>query len=99
MASRAGPVTVVPPAVLPVGRPSDARPLPALASGRRIVSVGPLTARRRPEALVRALDRHPPDTHLVLLGEGPRRLEVDREVRRLGLDGRVHVVGRPPGRS
>lgn len=85
-------VSVVPPAVLPVVRPSTTRPLEQLAPGRRVVSVGPLTARRRPEALVRALELQPPDTHLLLLGTGPRRLEVDREVRRLGLDGRVHVL-------
>lgn len=85
-------VEVVPPAVLPVTEPAAVRPLADLARGRRIVSVGPLTARRRPDALVRALDLQPPDTHLLLLGTGPRRFEVDREVRRLGLDGRVHVV-------
>lgn len=84
-------VAVVPPAVLPVTSAGDV-PLPGLGAGRRIVSVGPLTARRRPAALVRALALQPPDTHLLLLGSGPRRLEVDQEVRHLGLGGRVHVL-------
>lgn len=88
----AGRVEVVPPAVLPVTESSDAPPLPHLGAGRRIVSVGPLTARRRADALVHALALQPPDTHLLLLGGGPQRLQVDREVRRLGLDGRVHVL-------
>lgn len=85
-------VAVVPPAVLPVAPPSRARPGTAPADARWVVSVGPLTARRRPEALVAALALQPPGTHLLLLGTGPRRLEVDRTAQRLGLTNRVHVV-------
>lgn len=85
-------VAVVPPAAFPVTGARAARPLDHVATGRRIVSVGPLTARRRPEALVHALAMQPPDTHLVLLGTGPQRVAVDRATHELGLADRVHVV-------
>lgn len=93
-AAAAREVAVVPPASLPVATAAAERPLDGLAPGRRVVSVGPLTLRRQPEALVRALSLQPPDTQLLLLGDGPRRAAVDREVRDRGLDGRVHVVPR-----
>ena len=76
----------------PVTSPVDLRDLPPSDGGRMIVSVGPLTARRRPEALVEALAVQPPDAELVLVGTGPRRAEVLRTSDRLGLRDRVRIV-------
>jgi glycosyltransferase involved in cell wall biosynthesis len=76
------------PSDLPIASP---RPLPS-RQGRRLVSVGPLVARRRCTALVEVLDTLPSDVHLVLIGTGPDRLAIDRVARRLGVAGRVAVL-------
>jgi len=43
------------------------------------------------EAIVRL-----PDTHLLIVGDGPSREEVERRAAALGVDGRVTVTGRVP---
>ena len=77
-----------PPAGLPA---TSARPLPD-RPGRRLVSLGPLVARRRCTALVEVLATLPSDVQLVLIGTGPDRLAIDRIARRLGVADRVAVV-------
>ncbi len=76
----------------PLAVPIDLSDVPPPEGGRVIVSVGPLTARRRPEALVQALAVQPPDAELVLVGSGPRHAEVRRTAERLGVRERVRVV-------
>jgi glycosyltransferase involved in cell wall biosynthesis len=59
-------------------------------------SVGRLSLQKAPLDLVRAFDvlaRVRPDAHLLVLGDGPLRAEVEREVERLNLRGRVHLPG------
>lgn len=76
----------------PAGLPaSPTRPLPD-RHGRRLVSVGPLVARRRSSALVEMLATLPGDVHLILIGTGPDRLTIDRAARRLGVGDRVAVI-------
>lgn len=77
-----------PPAHLPA---TSVRPLPD-RPGRRLVSLGPLVARRRSTALVEVLATLPADVHLVLIGTGPDRLAIDRVARRLGVADRVAVL-------
>lgn len=77
-----------PPMHLPA---TTVRPLPE-RPGRRLVSLGPLVARRRSTALVEVLATLPSDVHLVLIGTGPDRLAIDRVARRLGVADRVAVL-------
>ena len=59
-------------------------------------SVGRLSRQKAPLDLVDAFARvaagHP-DAHLVLVGDGPDREDVERAVARAGLGGRVHLLG------
>lgn len=87
-------VEVVPPAVLPAPVALPRGPERAERAGDgalRIVSVGPLTARRRPAALIRAVAALD-DAHLALVGTGPQRAELDRLATALGISDRVEVV-------
>ena len=84
------------PAQLPLAHglpPSPARPAPWLW-GRRVVVVGPLVCERvRP--LVESLAAQPPDTDLVLLGDGPDGDRIAEIADGLVLGHRVHVDPRP----
>lgn len=87
-------VLVMPDAATPVPAglsTHPARPLPE-RDGRRLVSLGPLVARRRSTALIEVLATLPGDVHLVLIGTGPDRLAIDRAARRLGVADRVAVL-------
>lgn len=67
-------------------------PAPALVVG----SVGRLSEQKAPLDLVRAfahLARVRDDAHLLMVGDGPLRDEVERRVAELGLAGRVHLTG------
>ena len=65
-----------------------------------IVSVMRLAQRKRPIPLVRMLDRvrtQVPEhisVRAVLVGDGPRRSDVERALARRGMDGWVHLAGR-----
>ncbi len=59
-------------------------------------TVGHLRAEKNPVRAVVALSRLPADcrgVHLLVLGDGPERPSVEEAVKRLGLAGRVHLVG------
>ena len=61
-----------------------------------IGAVGSLTVRKRHRQLLRAMAellKVRPDAHLVLMGEGSLRSELEAEVRRLGIEQRVHLPG------
>lgn len=64
-------------------------------SGRVILSVGRLVAQKDHATLLRAVARLPADrvTHLVLLGEGPLRPELEALGRELGIAERLHMPG------
>jgi glycosyltransferase involved in cell wall biosynthesis len=67
------------------------------ADGLRLLSLGRLEARKRPELAVATLDRLIGDGHpasLVVAGEGPIRADLEARVQALGIADRVRFVGR-----
>ncbi|WP_369811064.1 glycosyltransferase family 4 protein [Quadrisphaera sp. DSM 44207] len=75
-----------------------------LGLGRRpvVVCVSRVVARKGQDVLVRALPRvlsRAPDAVLLLVGDGPHRPAVEREVRRLGLERHVVLTGRVPAQE
>lgn len=68
-----------------------------LAGRRVLVCVSRMVARKGQDVLVRALPQirlRVPDAALLLVGEGPHRARVEREVDRLGLREHVVIAGR-----
>jgi len=78
----------------PAGRLRERLGLP---SGTPLIgAVGSLTVRKRHRQLLHAMAQlleERPDAHLVLMGEGNLRAELEAEARRLAIDGRVHMPG------
>lgn len=61
-----------------------------------IVTIGSLTEQKNHDLLLRAFAtvvEAQPDWHLVLVGDGPLRSEIQRTARRLGIEDRVHLMG------
>jgi glycosyltransferase involved in cell wall biosynthesis len=58
-----------------------------------LLSVGSLVPRKRHEFLLRAMERVPAGTHLVLVGDGPLRETLRQQSRSMGIADRVHVLG------
>ena len=59
-------------------------------------AVGSLTSRKRHQHLLQAmaaLVATMPETHLVIMGEGPLRPQLEADARQLGIAGRVHLPG------
>jgi CDP-glycerol glycerophosphotransferase (TagB/SpsB family)/glycosyltransferase involved in cell wall biosynthesis len=79
--------------------PQWAHELHAHRGTKWFVSVGRFSREKNQARMLRAFasiaTRHP-ETRLLLVGYGPLRDDLDREVRRLGLTGRAHVVGPYP---
>ncbi|CAM3784560.1 glycosyltransferase [Deinococcus frigens] len=65
------------------------------AGKRRLLSVGRLAREKRFDHVLDTVARLP-DTHLVLLGEGPERVHLEAHARRLGIEGRVSFLGVRP---
>ncbi len=64
------------------------------ATGKTVISVARLTAQKRLDRLIAAFARvADKDNRLVILGEGEERAALERQVRDLGLDGRVSLPG------
>ena len=67
-----------------------------------LVAAGRLEANKGFDVLVRALaqlaaaGRAAPPWHAVVIGDGPRRRPLQRQVQAAGLGGRIHLVGRVP---
>ncbi len=63
-----------------------------------ILSVGVLIRRKRHHILIDAFARfhQETDAHLVIIGEGEARVELERQIAELGLAGRVHLLGARP---
>lgn len=89
-----GRLVVIPNPVIPPPVPEElATPLPKPS----IVSVGRLTYEKGHDVLLRAFARVAdrfPDWSLIILGEGPRRQELEQLRDQLGLFGKVHFPGR-----
>lgn len=70
---------------------ADPEPVPG-----RILMVGRLAAPKRHDLVVKAMvevGRRRPEAELYLVGDGPRRAEIEELVRGLGLQARVHLLG------
>ena len=80
-------------------RPTDPAPARArlglAAQDRLLVAVGHLIERKRHHLTVEAL-ADLPDTHLAILGDGPERGALQALAERLGVAGRVHLLGSLP---
>ncbi|MBR0553771.1 glycosyltransferase [Stakelama marina] len=61
-------------------------------SGPLIVSVGALIARKGHDIVIDAV-RHLPDAQLVIAGEGDQRGQLEAQIERLDLQGRVRLLG------
>jgi len=81
---------------VPLDRPAARRRIGVPAGAFVVGTVGRLSRQKSPLDLVAAFTKlaagHP-DAHLVLVGDGPQRAEVEREVARAGLRDRVHLLG------
>lgn len=64
-------------------------------SGRVIASVGHLIERKGHNFVIEALEQHPGIT-LLIAGDGPEEAALKALAQRLGVDGRVHFLGRRP---
>lgn len=95
------PVTVIHDAtdVARVAAPADATTLASLgvpAGAPLVVQVAQLVPHKDPLTFVRAIavaQRHVPALHALLVGDGPLRGDVEREVAEQGLSRVLHVVG------
>jgi glycosyltransferase involved in cell wall biosynthesis len=77
-------------------------PDPVGARDLRIGAVGALAAVKNHDVLLAAfaqLIAEYPDAALVLVGDGPRRAELERQTRALGVESRVSFVGTIPHRA
>jgi glycosyltransferase involved in cell wall biosynthesis len=79
--------------------PASAETLASLGvppGARLVAQVGQLVAQKDPLTLIRAWAAAAPrasDAHLLLVGDGPLRPDVERAVAAAGLGGRVHLAG------
>ncbi len=93
-----GKVEVIPnPAVLPATIKKDDGSVPSGGDKRLIVAMGRLGKQKGFDLLLRAyqaVSSHHPDWSLTILGEGPLRRELEEQIERLGLAGRVELLGR-----
>lgn len=72
-------------------------PFPDLRGRPRVVFLGRLARSKGVDTLVVAAARlRTTGAHVLLVGDGPARREVEAAARRLGLDGRLHVTGFVP---
>lgn len=60
---------------------------------RKIIMVAGFRREKDQESVVRAMDNLPPHFHLFLVGEGYRKEHVDKLVKELDLDDRIHFLG------
>jgi len=68
-------------------------------ASRAAVALGALTPEKGHSTLVQAaslLVRDLPDLHWAIVGEGPQRRSLERQIGDLGLGGRVHLLGELP---
>jgi glycosyltransferase involved in cell wall biosynthesis len=91
-------VLVMPTGYIPhPGAAGDIRAELGLAAGAQIVGVA--AGMRKEKALDVMLDAHAllvrsvPDAHLVIAGDGPCRSVLERQMRDLGIEGSVHMLG------
>jgi glycosyltransferase involved in cell wall biosynthesis len=71
-------------------------PVDVPADARVVLAVARLTMQKGVDVAVRALSALPPDTVLVVLGEGPERAALEQLAADLGVVDRVFLLGRVP---
>lgn len=85
----------------PVGLEDDAPERRELPAGFRVMFAGNIGAAQSFETILAAArkleDR--PDIHWVIIGEGRQRKWVEEQVRKLGLERQVHLIGKRPMES
>lgn len=83
---------------LPLARQGEWRRLRGELSIPEGATVVGIVARLEPEKchldLIQALSMTNANTHLMIIGEGSQRPQMEERIRTLGLEGRAHVVGR-----
>ncbi|MFO1409005.1 MAG: glycosyltransferase family 4 protein [Steroidobacteraceae bacterium] len=87
------PVALPMPRVSPLVAPSSV----GVAGRRRLLAVGRLDEQKGFDLLVAVfaeLSRHHPNWELVIVGEGPLRGSIERQIAAVGLLDRVHLAGR-----
>jgi glycosyltransferase involved in cell wall biosynthesis len=96
-------LTGITPEIIPMGvdiaRFRPAAPSDLLQPGPRILSVGRLAAKKGLHHLIDALAQVAPalpEARLTIVGDGPIRAELEAQVTRLGLTGRVRFLGMIP---
>jgi glycosyltransferase involved in cell wall biosynthesis len=81
--------------------PPGVDPAPAAAPfevpGRVVLAVGRLEPYKRVDRLVATVPELPGDVRLVVVGDGPARSDLARLAARLGVSGRVSLLGSIPG--
>ena len=78
-------------------KPADLSELGIPPSSRTLLFVGRLDRQKGPFDLLHAfqkLTRHHGDLHVLMVGDGPLRSELERELDECGLRSRFHLVGR-----
>ncbi|MBA2708025.1 MAG: glycosyltransferase [Gemmatimonadaceae bacterium] len=83
----------VPPQVPRITREAYRATLGISASAAVIGSVGRLVPQKRYDRLLHAFARLPPDSHLIVSGEGPQRPALERLSAELGVTSRAHFPG------
>ncbi len=81
----------------PQGDLSEVRSSLGLQDKKVIVSVGRLVHRKGQDILIEALPeiaRAIPSVHLLFVGEGPYKADLDKRISKLGLEDRVTFIGR-----
>ncbi|MFG0334895.1 MAG: glycosyltransferase [Maioricimonas sp. JB049] len=76
--------------------PGDLGELGIPADARVFVSVGRLHPQKGYDLLIEAIEpllEQSPDQHLLILGEGPSRPDLERQIREAGLERQVHLPG------
>jgi glycosyltransferase involved in cell wall biosynthesis len=91
---RVAPAAVVPNAL--VVEPRETGPTGKSRSGRRVVFASRLVPYKAGLLAVRAMTHVAVDAELLICGDGPERARLLREIERLGLTGRVRVLGAVP---
>jgi glycosyltransferase involved in cell wall biosynthesis len=71
-------------------------PDPVPGDARVLLAIGRLAPQKGIDVAVRALAALPPDTVLVVLGEGPQRGQLEELARSLGVADRTFLLGRVP---
>ncbi len=93
-------LTVIPNGIdldsLPADTPADLSPLGISAGSPVVACIGRLTRQKGQQWLIHSCRQwlaDLPECHLLLVGDGPDRSQLEKEARQTGLAGRIHFTG------